>query len=662
MSVLKLNHVRLSVARIPQAIRIEWEDKIHKEMVPMAESSDSYTWLEKLDDPGVARWYSKRSLATKELLSSVSKKLQNRIKKYYAFPYVLFVKTRPNGHFVLLRDRHQFKLNLIDSKGDVNELVNSAELGKDVVLQQFYASAKGDIVAFTYSFGGSDEGILKVMKTESREKLDEMKGMFSDLVWLNEKKYYYGRFYQKEKTPDGVGPPAMRIVLREDGTDQMVFGKGVPTSYSISLKNSVGSSKALLTVAYGWTKSDVYAGRIEKTESWSMIYGKGGFIAWPIDFVDGRFYLASFDRKGMGRILAMNEKREAVEIVGEQPYPLQEVVIAKDRIVATYLVDASSTIRTFGIDGKKHRETEPEQAGTISSLDSDGDKCVFTYESFLVPYRIYCLENDNLAIIDSKEIPGDFAIENVWVKSKDSTKIHAFKVHRKGKRENRVLAWGYGGFAISATPRYFPHVIPFLEDNGTFVVANLRGGTEYGEEWHRKGMREKKQHVFDDFTAVLEHFRKKGSKIIAFGVSNGGLLVGAILTQHPELIDGALIGYPVLDMLRFHNLHIGKAWVPEYGDPDNPKDREFLQKYSPYHNIVNRSYPPVMLYTGAHDDRVHPAHAYKFAAKLEEIGASPLLRVETKSGHSGATAATKTKEYSDVMAFVYRTLAIKVRK
>jgi prolyl oligopeptidase len=620
---------------------------------------DPYQWLEKLDDHNVAKWYSKRSNATRELLASISNRLRSRIKKYYALPYALFVKTRPNGHFVLLRDGQNFKLNLIDPKGDINELVDSAKLGKDVVLQQFYASSKGDIVAFTYSFGGSDEGFLRVMKTNSKDTLDEIKGMFGDFVWLKENKYYYGRFYQKEKTPDGVDPPAMRIFLREDGTDRMVFGKGIPTSYFISFKNSIRDSKALLTVAYGWTRSDIYAGRIEKAENWDMIYGKGEFMAWPIDFIDDRYYVVSFDKKGMGRILALNEKGGADEIVREQPYPLQEAAIANGRIVATYLVDASSTIRTFSIEGKERREIKLRQAGTIGSLDSDGNKCVFTFESFSVPYRVYCLENDNLAVIDSKEVPGDFKIVDLWVKSKDSTKIHAFKVKKKGKSKEHVLAWGYGGFAHSATPRYFPYIIPFLEDHGTFVVANLRGGMEYGEEWHRKGMREKKQNVFDDFIAVLEYFRKKGSRTVAFGVSNGGLLVGAILTQRPELIDGALIGYPVLDMLRYHNLHIGKAWVPEYGDPDNPRDREFLQKYSPYHNIVNRSYPPVMLYTGAHDDRVHPAHAYKFAAKLEEVGASPLLRVETKSGHSGATPPTKIKEYSDTMAFVYKTLAIK---
>jgi prolyl oligopeptidase len=627
----------------------------------MAEHLDPYLWLEELKDPKVVKWFSKRNNATKKLLSPFSKKLQHRIKKRYAIPYVLFVKTRPNGHFVLLRNGQSFKLNLIDPKGDIIELVNSTELGKDVVLQQFYASEKGDTVAFTYSFGGSDEGILKMMKTESKEIVDEMKGMFGDLVWLNEEKYYYGRFYQKEKTPDGVAPPAMRILFREDGTDQMVFGQGIPTSHFISLKKSLKNSKALLTVAYGWTRSDIYTGELQKPESWNLIYGKGDFMTWPIDYVHGKCYAASFDRKGMGRIVALSERVEVEEIVSEQPNPLQEAVIAGNRIVATYLVDAASTIRTFELDGRKHSEIRLEQAGTIGSLDSDGNKSIFMYESFLIPYRIYCLEKDTLTILDSKEICGDFTVEDVWVESKDSTKIHVFTVKKKGTTENRVLAWGYGGFAFSMTPRYFSYIIPFLEDNGTFAVANLRGGAEYGEEWHRKGMRERKQHVFDDFMAVLEHFKNEGSKTIGFGASNGGLLIGAVLTQRSELIDGALIGYPVLDMLRYHNLHIGKAWIPEYGDPDDPRDREFLIKYSPYHNITKKPYPPIMLYTGIHDDRVHSAHAFKFVAKLEETGASPLLRVETKSGHSGATPATKVKEYSDIMAFVYKTLAINLK-
>jgi prolyl oligopeptidase len=624
----------------------------------MSKRTDRYLWLENLKDPKVVKWFSKRDKTSRKLLRRVSVKLKSRIEHYYSIPYALLVRTSKNGHFVLLRDGDRFKIKLIASDGSVSELVDSKGLGKDVVLQWIYASNEGDRFAFSYSFGGSDEGILKVVETHSREVLDELKGVIGDIVWLDKERYFYGRFYRKKKTPDGIAPPADRIFLRENGEDEMVFGKGVPTSHFIALKKSRQDAKALLTVSYGWTRSDVYAGKLKEPENWSLLYGKGDFIAWPVDYVRGRYLAASFDNGGMGRILAINENGETNEIVGEQIHPLQEAVVAENKIVASYLANASSTLKIFGLDKAKLDEIELQPSGTADSLDSNGAECIFRYESFFIPYRIYILEEGRLKVLDSKEIHKQLAVKDLWVKSKDSTRIHAFKVGKKDEKRSRVLAWSYGGFGISLTPRFYPHVIPFLEDGGTFAVANIRGGKEFGEEWHRKGMREKKQNVFDDFIAVLEFFKQKGSKVVSFGGSNGGLLVGAVLTQRPELLDGALIGYPVLDMLRFHKLHIGKAWVPEYGDPDNPKDAEFLIRYSPYHNIAKTKYPPTMFYTGLHDDRVHPAHAFKFAAKFEEVGASCYLRVETKSGHSGATPATKIEEYSDIMAFVYKILEI----
>jgi prolyl oligopeptidase len=286
---------------------------------------------------------------------------------------------------------------------------------------------------------------------------------------------------------------------------------------------------------------------------------------------------------------------------------------------------------------------------------------MFIYESFLIPYRICLLEGEKLTVLASREIRGDFAVEDLWVRSKDGTPIHVFRVGKRNSNLKNALVWGYGGFSIALTPSFHPDVMPFVEDGGAFIVANLRGGNEFGEKWHREGMREKKHNVFDDFLAVLKYLRRKGSRTVGYGRSNGGLLIGTTLTQHPKYLDGALIGYPVLDMLRFDKLFIGKAWVPEYGDPDEPKDAEFLLKYSPYHHVAKRKYPPIMLFTGMHDDRVHPAHAFKFAAKLEEVGASPLLRVETKSGHAGATPITKIVEYAEIMAFVYKTLGMRVK-
>ncbi|MGD8506375.1 MAG: prolyl oligopeptidase family serine peptidase [Candidatus Bathyarchaeota archaeon] len=627
----------------------------------MSGREDRYLWLESIEDVKVKEWSSKRDKASRKLLGMVSAKLKPRIEHYYSIPYALMVRTSRIGQFVLLRESGKFKIRLITSDGLTSDLIESTDLGKDVVLQWVYVSDEGDKFALSYSFGGSDEGIFKVVETRSGEVLDELKGVISDIVWLDRDKYFYGRLYQKKKTPDGVAPPTIRIFLREDGKDDMVFGRGIPTSHFIGLRKSTQDSKALLTVSYGWTKSDIYAGELKTPEKWSLVYGKGDFVTWPVDYFKREYLAASFDKGGFGRILAVNENREIREIVEEQPYPLQEAVVSRNRIVASYLVNASSMLKIHSLDTAQTQEIQPQPCGTIDSLDSNGAECVFRYESFSVPYRIYTLEKDKLRILDSTDIQKRLTVKDFNVKSRDSTSIHAFRVGRKDEKGGRILAWGYGGFAVSITPRFYPHLVPFLEDGGTFVAANLRGGNEFGEEWHRRGMRGKKQNVFDDFMAVLESLKSEDSKVVGFGVSNGGLLVGAVLTQRPELLDGALIGYPVLDMLRFHNLFIGKAWVPEYGDPDDPKDTGFLRRYSPYHNVKRQRYPPIMLYTGLHDDRVHPAHAFKFGAKLEEVDASYLLRVETKSGHSGATPTKKIEEYSDIMAFVYKTLQMEAK-
>lgn len=620
--------------------------------------ADPYLWLEDTKSTKAKEWFSKKDKAARKLLKPISVKLKPRIEKYYSIPYALLVRTSKNGNFVLLRDGKDFKIKMITSDGYADDLINSKKLGKDVVLQWLYVSKEGDRFAFSYSFGGSDEGISRIVETRSREVLDELKGRIDDVTWLDKDRYYYGRLYAKEKTPDGTDPPAERIFLRENSKDELVFGKGIPTSHFIMLKKSLEGNKALLVVSYGWTKSDVYAGKLDKPESWNLLYGKGDFVSWPIDYLKGQCLVASFDNGGMGRILCVRENGETAKIVEEQPYPLQEAVATENKIVASYLVNASSSIEAFRLDGKKILEIKPEPAGTIESLDASADGCVFKYESFFIPYRIYVLEKDQLKVLESEELRENLEVEDLWVNSKDSTRLHMFKVGKKRGINDKVLVYGYGGFGVSLTPGFYPYIIPFLEDGGTFVVTNLRGGKEYGEEWHRKGMRENKQNVFDDFMAVLKFYKQKGSKTIGYGVSNGGLLVGATLTQCPELFDGALIGYPVLDMLRFHKLHIGKAWAPEYGDPDNVEDAEFLTKYSPYHNVRKKKYPPIMLFTGLHDDRVHPAHAFKFAAKLDQVGATYMLRVETKSGHSGATPTTKILEFSDIMAFVYKTIKV----
>ena len=480
------------------------------------------------------------------------------------------------------------------------------------------------------------------------------------IVWLDKDTYYYSRFYREGKTPDGVKAPTNRIFLRSGEREEMIFGEGVQTSYFIGLGASTDLSKALVTVSYGWTKSIIYGGNLHKPNNWHVIYDAKGYPSHPVDYTRNQYLVISYENEGLGKILAIDENGEKSILVNEQKFPLQNAVVVGDKIIAHYLVHASSMLKMFDMQGKEITEFKFDVAGSISTMHSNGREVVFKFETFFVPYRIYSLRDTQLVLLDSEEINGDYIIDEDFTESSDGTKIHLFIVRKEKTEINNVVLYGYGGFRIAITPSYSPYILPFIEDGGVYAVANLRGGSEYGEKWHRAGMRENKQNVFNDFISAANYFKAKKARVIVIGRSNGGLLVGAVLTQKPEILDGAVIGYPVLDMLRFHKLYIGRAWVPEYGDPDNPEDAKFLLKYSPYHNIRSDViYPPTLVYTGLHDDRVHPAHAFKFVAKMRDTGANIYLRTETVSGHAGATPETRIKEYSDILAFIYRVLGMK---
>ena len=621
--------------------------------------SDPNLWLEDLDDPKVVEWASERDEVARRDLASISEWLYPRIEKYYSIPMVIAVKASRRGPFILAREGGSYKVKLLTPEGDARELVDLKDLGENVLVKAVYALDGGEIYAVSYSSGGSDEGLVDLIDTDSGELLDRLEGVIGDMAWIGDGGYYYVRGYRRGTTPDGVQAPANRVFLREKGEEEMAFGEGIQTSYRITLKKSHDGAKAMLNVSYGWNRSSVYAGDFKRPESWESIYGGEDFMSTPVDHIDEEYFVASYDGKGFGRIMAVSEEMKAREVVGEQGQPLRESVVAGNRLVASYLMDASSALRVFDLDGNALDEIRFDTPGSVDYLDTDGARCIFRYQSFMVPHRVYSLEESSLRVLDSEGVQDDFEVGEGWVTSMDGTKIHTFSVKQRGSEPDKVLIYGYGGFSIPLTPRFFPHVIPFVEDGGLFVQANLRGGLEFGEVWHRAGMRERKQNVFDDFISVVGDLKRKGCRVVATGRSNGGLLVGATMTQRPGLLDGAVIGYPVLDMLRFHVLYVGKAWAPEYGDPDDPEDAKYLEKYSPYHNVSDvAEYPPTFIYTGLHDDRVHPGHAFKFAAKLEEVGADYLLRVERESGHAGATPETKIKEDSDILAFVYKTLGL----
>jgi len=625
--------------------------------------ADEFLWMENLEDPKLIEWISEENRKIRRFVADYSDSLYKRILNYLNYPSILMLRATLKGLFTLVREYGTYKIYLMKNNGERTELVNATELGENAILKYFYVPDDGNLLAYVYSFAGADEGFVRIVNVNTGEQIDELKGVIGNIVFLGKNEYYYTRMFRTEKTPDGVQPPTNRIFLRKNNKDFMVFGSGLETGYFMGIRGSKDKKKALIMVSYGWGESSLYGGDLSKPDSWKKILEGKGYPVFPIEYMDGYYITILRDKDGLGRIVKVTEDGEIEELIDQQEFPLENAIVAGNKILAHYLVHASSILRIFDRNGRLIKEIKFDVPGTVRTIDAFNDEAIFTFESFWIPYKLIKInKNNEIEIIDSREIKGDFLINEKFVTSTDGTKIHLFVVKSKQTKKKKALIYGYGGFNISITPTYAPMAIPFIQDGGTYVVANIRGGGEYGEKWHRAGMKDKKQNVFDDFASVIKRFKDDNYNVVAIGRSNGGLLVGAILTQHPEILDGAVIGYPVLDMLRFHKLYIGKAWVPEYGNPDNPTDAEYLIKYSPYHNIREGvKYPPTLIYTGLHDDRVHPAHAFKFAAKLKKIGAPVYLRIETVSGHAGATPEVRAKEYADILAFVYKILEIKPR-
>ena len=621
--------------------------------------SDALIWLEDLSNTNTIKFIEEHNRRFRNFIEDLPNMFIDKVKKYYGLPSIIEIKASKKGVYAIVRELNAYSIKLIHGDGSAIDVVRSRDLGENVVISAIYPSVKGDVIGFFYTIAGSDEGFLRIIDPESKKVLDELRDSVGNVVWIDEYRYYYVRFYRSGRTPDGVEAPTERVFLREIGDfEEMVFGEGIDTNYMIWINEPWCLDRVFVIIQYGWVKSKVYGGFRNDPSSWRLLFDGGEYHVKPIGYYGGVPYLIYYDGEGLGRIIrVVNGKVE--EIVGEQGYPLDKAVMVKDKIYADYLIDASSRLKVYDVNGKLVKEFSFNEPSTIRQLDFYDNRVFALVECFSRPRTIYELKEDSLREFYGYEARLDVKVSEEWVTSFDGTRIHMFIVEHKSRRRNAALVYGYGGFGISITPFFVGSIAPFIEDGGVFIVTNLRGGGEYGEKWHRMGMRENKQNVFEDYKAILRYLKKRGFRTIGWGVSNGGLLVAATMVQEPQLFDVAIIGYPVIDMLRFHKLYIGRLWTTEYGNPDDPKDREYLLKYSPYHNVRKQKYPITLIYTGLHDDRVHPGHALKFTAKLEEAGAPVYLRVEAVSGHMGSSPEVKVKEYSDILAFIYKALRLK---
>jgi prolyl oligopeptidase len=398
-----------------------------------------------------------------------------------------------------------------------------------------------------------------------------------------------------------------------------------------------------------------------------------------IDGRDGHLYFRTDKGAPFGQIVRIDVNAERLEeqvIVAESGDTIVDAVVANGRLLVSSLRQANSRLATWSLDGGDERHIALPGIGTITGLGArwTDARAFATFTSFTMPPAIMACEDGVLVPLRPGTLPfnpADYIIEQVWYRSKDGTPISMFLIGRPEPRTTDaggcVLLTGYGGFNISLTPSFDPSDFLWLDAGGAIAVANLRGGGEYGDAWHRAGMRERKQNVFDDFIAAAEWLESSGlaarGRVAIEGGSNGGLLVGACLTQRPELFGAAICRVPVADMLRYHLFTVGRFWIPEYGCADAPDDFPFLLAYSPYHNVVDgTAYPPTLIMTADTDDRVSPGMAKKFAARLQEAergaaGGPVLLRVEARAGHgAGKPLEKQIEEQVDLYAFLFHYL------
>jgi len=571
--------------------------------------------------------------------------------------------------------------------------VNHLSVDGTVALDWWYASDDGKYVAYGTSPSGSEVSTLRVIETATGKLLPDSieRTRAASLAWEHDNSgFFYTRYPKKGDVPAGQEVYYRHVFYHALGTDPaldpLIFGEGRDPEWWPNVNLSDDGRWLLIDEEHGWTKTQLFLQDLTtKNPPVEITVGKD--FQYTADFFEGKLYITSNEDAPHYRVFvadAVNPKRENwKELIPQSDGVLQNASVTGGKLLAQYEHNATSELKLFALDGKKLADVPLPAIGNVFSVSGryDRNEIFFGFQSFTVPPSVYRVDLTGVqsalwAKVDAPSIdPSQYDVQQVWYTSKDGTKIPMFVVSKKGiekNGKNPTLLTGYGGFNISSTPAFSRSTYLWMEHGGIFAVANLRGGAEFGEEWHRAGMLEKKQNVFDDFIAAGEYLiaQKYTDKdhLAIQGGSNGGLLMGAMITQRPDLFRAVICQVPLLDMLRYQNFQIAKLWIPEYGSADDANQFHWLYAYSPYHHVKpGVEYPAILFMTGDTDTRVDPMHAKKMAALLQaeaKNGASQqkpiLLRIETKAGHGQGKPVTKQiEESTDIYSFLFWQLGVK---
>lgn len=663
--------------------------------------ADPYRWMDRADDAATVAWVDAENTLTQKLLNRPERAaIKARLTQLIDYPKVGIPRHRGKFYFFSKNSglQNQSVYYMQEGlKGEPRVVIDPNTLSSDgtVALTRTSPSHDGRLLGYALSKSGSDRQEIFVRNLSAgKDLIDHLQWMkFSPIAWTHDGRgFYYSRLPQPGTVPAGEEHYFPKLYDHRlgdpQGKDRMVFEKPTEKEVGVSCFVSYDGRWLVLYASKGASnKTEVQVLDLRKPGAKPSMVFPGYEHAYNVADIVGDKLYASTDRDApLGRVIAVDVAKLKPGSTREAPFR-QIVPQAKDnlnfcevvnrKLILSYLRNASTALAVHALSGKHENDIALPGIGTAGALSGEPDRkeLFLSYTSYTQPptnFR-YDFARKSLVVFHKTEVPIDtsqYETEQVWYPSKDGTKVSMFLVHKKGLAKDGqrpTLLTAYGGFNIPSTPSYSASNYVLLEKGGLVAIANLRGGGEYGEKWHKAGMREKKQNVFDDFIAAAEWLISSGwtktSRLAIRGGSNGGLLVAAVEEQRPELFGAVICQVPVADMLRFHKFTLGRYWISEYGNADVKEDFPFLYKYSPLQNVQDGvGYPSTLITTADTDDRVDPSHSKKLAARMQaaDAGRNPILiRIETKAGHGGGKPTSKQiEESADIYTFLFWRLGV----
>jgi prolyl oligopeptidase len=677
----------------PETRRVDQVDEFHGVKV-----EDPYRWLEAdvRESPEVAEWVKQQNAVARAYLDAIPQRPAIERRLTELFDYERYSPPRQEGgkYFYLKNDGLQnqsvlYVADRYDTEGRVLVDPNTWSEDGTVAMRAFAASDDGRYLAYARADAGSDWQQIYVLDVDTGKLLDDhLKwARFTGIDWTKDGTGFYYNRYPEPPPGEQYQTAALNqmVYFHKLGTkqeeDQLVYRRPDHPDWGFSVAPTEDNKYLVLSISPSTDPQNQVHVRERSAaadEPWTELIGDFENEFSFIGNIGEKFFFLTDLEAPTKRIVSMDitkpGRQHVTEVVPAQKGTLVGASILSERIIAQYLVDVMTEVDVFDLAGKPLGKVERPGFGSIDGFggDQDDTETFFTFTSYNTPARIYRYdvisgETQMVRQPDLKFDPDEFTVEQVFYNSKDGTRVPMTLAYRKGLRRDKpqpTLLYGYGGYTISLTPGFTPDYLAWMEMGGVLAVANLRGGGEYGEEWHLAGKTLKKQNVFDDFIAAAEWLIAEGytsrEKIGIMGGSNGGLLVGAVMVQRPELFGATIPMVGVLDMLRFHQFTAGQFWRDEYGKVENEDEFKALLAYSPYHNVKPAKYPPTLIMTADTDDRVVPMHSFKFGAALQRAqqGDAPiLLRIESRAGHGGGTPVKKLIEIAaDRLAFLSKNL------